>query len=341
MNHSRLPPGQQLASPGKWPLVGERRSLPAPPVWTVEAAGCVERSLVWTLDDLRRMPQVEQTVDIHCVTRWSKLDARFGGVPLRELLLACRPTTEARFVSFVAHSERNHSTSLPLDELRSLDVLIALTHAGEPLSEEHGGPVRIVTPGRYFYKSAKWLRRMEFLEEDVLGYWEREAGYHNRADPWREERYLAPMLDRREAAQRIATRDFRGCDLRSIDAANRDLTGLDARRALLRDADFRNSRLEGARFDGANLSNAHFQNADLRGATFCDADVEGADFCDADLRGADFRGASLFGATFVSDEQTQGAARLDETTRFAPPALEQLTPTQLAYVGRLAGRWGV
>jgi hypothetical protein len=336
MTSPPLPPGQQLAAPGKWPLVGERTPLPPPEMWTVEVAGCVEQPRTWSLDEIHRLPQVEQAVDIHCVTRWSKLGARFAGAPLAELLSRSPPTAEARFISFIAHSERGHNTSLPLEDAQELNVLLALRYEGAALPVEHGGPVRAVTPGRYFYKSLKWLRRIELLADDVLGYWERTAGYHNRADPHREERYLAPALDRREAARRIAERNFAGGDLRSIDAAGRDLAGLDARGATLRDANFRGAHLESACFEGANLSNAHFQSADLRRADFRDADVEGADFGGADLRGADFRGASLFGATFVSESDPAVAARLDETTRLDRSTVEQLTPVQYHYVARFA-----
>jgi hypothetical protein len=282
---------------------------------------------VFSLDELRRFPQVERLVDIHCVTRWSKLGARFRGVELAELLSRCETLPAARYVSFTAHSERSHSTSLLLEDALELGVILAMEHEGEPLPVEHGGPVRVVTPGRYFYKSLKWLRRIELLTEDRLGFWEREAGYHNRADPWRQERYLAPTLDRREAARRIAARDFRGADLRSIDAADLDLEGLDARGALLRDANFRRSRLIGARFDGANLSNAHLESADLRSAIFREADLEGADFAGADLRGADFRGASLFGATFASLSPPLTAV-IDATTQLDAPGIEQLAPAQ-------------
>jgi DMSO/TMAO reductase YedYZ molybdopterin-dependent catalytic subunit len=334
MTHLPLPPGQQLAAPGKWPLVGERSPLPGVDPWSVTVQGQVVRSCSWTLAQLRAAPNFQRMVDIHCVTRWSKLGARFRGVLLETLLERCEPLPEARYVSFIAHSERRHSTSLLLSDAVQLGVFLALDYEGLPLPVEHGGPVRVITTDRYFYKSLKWLGAIELLAEDHLGYWEREAGYHNRADPGREERYLAPTLDRREAARLIAARDFRDRDLRSIDAAGRDLEGLDARGALLRDADFRRSRLVSARFDGANLSNAHFQDADLRRACFRDADLEGADFCGADLRGADLRGASLFGATFVADAAPGLAASFDEATEIDPPALEQLTPPQAEFVLR-------
>jgi hypothetical protein len=306
--------------------------LPAPEVWAVKVEGCVHRRAEWRLEQLRGLPQVERMVDIHCVTRWSKLGARFCGVELGALLSECGPAAESQYVSFEAHSARSHSTSLLLEDALRLGAFLALDYEGEPLPIEHGGPVRVITPGRYFYKSLKWLRRIELLAEDRLGYWEREAGYHNRADPWLEERYLAPALDRREAAQRIAARDFRNCDLRSIDAAGRDLQELDARGALLRDANFRRARLAGARFDGANLSNAHLEGADLHGASFRNADLEGADFSGADLRGADLRGASLLGATFYSNGDPPLAAVFNEGSCIELASLEQLTPDQCVFV---------
>jgi hypothetical protein len=278
------------------------------------------------------LPKIERTVDIHCVTRWSKLGARFRGVSLEDFLSRCEPVPEARYISFIAHSQRSHSTSLALSDVFQLGVFLALEYEGCPLPVDHGGPVRVITPNRYFYKSLKWLCGIELLTEDHLGYWEREAGYHNRANPWREERYLAPMLDRREAARLIEARNFHNRDLRSIDAAGRDLEGLDARDALLRDADFRRSRLASARFDRANLSNAHLQEADLRNAVFRDADLEGADLSGADLRGADLRGASLFGATFVSETGPVLTSILDETTRIERASLEKLTPYQQEFV---------
>jgi hypothetical protein len=220
----------------------------------------------------------------------------------------------------------------------ALNVLLALDYEGTPLSMEHGGPVRVVTPGRYFYKSLKWLQRIELLAVDVLGYWEREAGYHNLADPWLEQRYIASQLDRRQLDAILQKRDFSGLDLLSLDARGRDLAGLAAREALLRNADFRDCLLMSSCFDRANLSNAHFAGAVLRNASFRDADVEGADFSGADLRGADFRGASLVGVTFGSDKQTAGAgevaAQMDASTQFDRTTLDQLTPSQADWVAR-------
>jgi DMSO/TMAO reductase YedYZ molybdopterin-dependent catalytic subunit len=326
-----LPPGQQLASRGKWPQVGEKTPAGLPEAWTVDVAGLVARPRIFDLAGLAALPRTEQAVDIHCVTRWSKPGMRFAGVLLADLLEPCGPMGEGRFVRFVAYGPRSHDTSLPLEEALALRTIIAWEVDGEPLGVEHGGPVRVVTPGRYFYKSLKWLRRVELTARDQLGFWEREAGYHNTADPWREERYLAPALSRLQVREVLKTRNFAGRELRSIDCRGHDLAGLDARDAILRDADFRDCPLAGARFVGANLSNARFGGADLRGAAFERADVEGADFAGADLRDADFRGASLFGASLRPTDEKRPTL-LDHSTRFDETALEALMPDEEAFV---------
>jgi DMSO/TMAO reductase YedYZ molybdopterin-dependent catalytic subunit len=333
-----LPPNQHLAAPGKWPVVGEkapRQNDDSP--WTITVSGNVEREIVWTLPEFDALPAVEQTVDIHCVTRWSRLGVRFGGVLLRTVLEMARPLPDARFVSFIARSERNHSTSLPLADALALGVLIARTHEGQAIETIHGGPVRTITPGRYFYKSLKWLERIELLSDDRLGYWEDEAGYHNRAEPWAEERYLAPSVTRQEMAKLLQARDISGLDLRGVEASGRNLSGLKAIGAKLRDARFIAADLRGADFTSANLSNARLNDANLENAILFGADGEGADFIGADLRGADFTGASLFGATFCTSDSTTGA-NMDRTTIILPAALSALAPVQEAYVRRLTGQ---
>ncbi len=342
----RLPPHQQLVASGKWPMVGEsapdaaRRDKP----WQVRVSGLVARPQTWSVKELRALPQVDVRVDIHCVTRWSKPRMRLGGVLLRTVLDACQPLPAARFVSFVARSARRHSTSLPLADALELDTLLALSYEGEPLAEQHGGPIRTVVRERYFYKSLKWLEEIRVVAEDELGYWEKEAGYHNHADPWQEQRYIIPHIDNRLYRRLLKTRDFSGRDLLGIRAAGRNLTGLNARGAFLRDAHFEHSRLNGACFDGANLSNAHFEGAHLCNASFCSdqgraADLEGADFRGADLRGADLTGASLFGATFCpedsEDSEDWGPALLDQTTRIELAGLDRLTPKQRTCVATL------
>jgi DMSO/TMAO reductase YedYZ molybdopterin-dependent catalytic subunit len=335
-DRSLLPPGQQLVAAGKWPVIGERLPRDDDSPWRVTIAGLVERPLTLALDELRGLPQRQQQVDIHCVTRWSKLGAPFGGVLLADLLKLAHLKPDARFVSFVARSARSHRTSLQLSEALKLNTLVAIDYDDAPLAAEHGGPVRVVTPGRYFYKSLKWLERVELLQADQLGYWEREAGYHNWADPWLEQRYIANQIDRRQLERILQNRDFSGLDLLGLDVSDRELTSLKAHDALLRNANFSRCRLSGACFDRANLSNAHFAAANLQNASFRDADVEGADFSGADLRGADFRGASLVGVTFFasSPADTSACARFDAATCMDGAALEQLTPLQAEVVQR-------
>jgi len=289
------------------------------------------------------MPQVTHPIDIHCVTRWSRLQVEFTGVLLQQLLEMCGPTASARYASFVALSEREHSTSVPLSNLREAGAIVAFEADGQPLSTEHGGPVRVIVPGRYFYKSLKWLARIELLTEDRLGYWEAHAGYHNGADPWREERFLAPALDARTVRELLASRDFSGRDLRGLSAGGLDLQGLKATGAKLRDAHFERADLRQSSFDGANLSGAHLQQADLRGASFqADAtgqaaDLEGADFSGADLRGAKLIGASLFGSTFGTFDASgvpQLSALVDDTTHIDRVSLASLeaTPAQREFL---------
>jgi DMSO/TMAO reductase YedYZ molybdopterin-dependent catalytic subunit len=295
-----LPPNQKLAAPGKWPVVGEKvpRVGDSSP-WTVTVHGLVTERRVFGLDELLALPQETQPHDIHCVTRWSKLSVTFTGILLADLLALCGgPLPDAKFVSFIARSDREHSTSLVLSEALELGCLIAFTADSAPLDEIHGGPVRVVTPGRYFYKSVKWLERMELLSDDRLGYWEGEIGYHNAADPWREERYIAANTNPKVLERALASRNFAGLDLRGVNLRGRDLTGLRAFGARLRDAHFEGANLTDADFTRANLSNAHLENANCTRAKFTDADLEGAAFESANLTEADLTGASLFGTTF-------------------------------------------
>lgn len=329
----RLPPNQQLLPQGRWPVVGEKNPGIPPETWTIEIAGQVQHALSWTLDQLRELPQSKMTMDIHCVTRWSRFDMAFEGIPLSDLLELANPTPAAEYVSFVAYSERNHSTSLPLAELKRLRAIVAFSANGEPLSQEHGGPVRVVIEGKYFYKSLKWLRSIQLLPTDKLGYWESDAGYHNGADPWKEERYLAPNLDKRMAAKLIASLDFRDQDLRSLSATERNLAGLNAKGACLRNADFTRSTLTSADFSNANLSNAKLIDANLVDANFHSADIEGADFTGADLTNCCFVGASLFGATFCTENRQ---SILTKATEFTEQQIAPLTDEQQQFLRRFA-----
>ncbi len=329
---SRLPAGQQLIAPEKWPVIGEKHEDQPVHDGTISIVGCVQPTTRWDLEALATLPQTSIVTDIHCVTRWSKFDMHFEGVLLAELLEHVQVDADARFVSFVANSARDHSTSLPLREALELNTLIATKVGGALLSPEHGGPLRTIVPGKYFYKSVKWLKRIELLVEDRLGYWEAESGYHNGADPWLEQRYMAPTLNKRDAARLIESRDFSDQDLRSIDAQGRNLDRLKAVDAKLRNANFSLASLVQANFFRATLANADFRRANLQGADFRAADLEGANFCGSDLRGADLTEASLFGATFFDAEKEDSNARLDQHTKLPDNWRETLSPSQQAFI---------
>ena len=183
----RIPPGQYLTE--KWPVL-HYGSVPRTDLatWDFKVWGEVGRPLDLSWADFQSLPRKEVHCDIHCVTRWSKLDADFGGVPIRAILDRAGVKPSARFV--VAHCEQGYTTNLPLDVLDDDDVLLADSFAGEPLEPEHGYPLRLMVPKRYFWKSAKWIRGLQLLDHDVPGFWER-YGYHNEGDPWNEERFAA------------------------------------------------------------------------------------------------------------------------------------------------------
>jgi DMSO/TMAO reductase YedYZ molybdopterin-dependent catalytic subunit len=183
---SRIPPGQVLTD--KFPVlhfgrVPEYGDLSG---WDFKVWGEVEQpfSLRWA--EFRALPTVQVTQDIHCVTRWSKLDTAWEGVPFRHIAEVAGLRPSARFVIF--HAESGFTSNVPLEVAMSDECLLAWSYAGEPLEAEHGFPLRAIVPGKYFWKSAKWLRGIEFSAEDQLGFWERN-GYNNSADPWKEERY--------------------------------------------------------------------------------------------------------------------------------------------------------
>jgi DMSO/TMAO reductase YedYZ molybdopterin-dependent catalytic subunit len=182
---ARLPPGQYLTE--KWPVL-HAGSVPAVDLsaWTLAISGEVARPTTLDREQLLELPSREVTVDIHCVTRWSRFDTRFRGVHWSELAKLVGPKPRARFV--VAHAEQGFTANMPLAAIEDDRALLAYEADGEPLTPDHGWPVRLVVPSRYFWKSAKWLRGLELLDHDEPGFWER-YGYHNDADYWREERY--------------------------------------------------------------------------------------------------------------------------------------------------------
>ena len=184
---ARLPPGQYLTE--KWPVLhaGSAASYPADlDGWDFTLSGEIDNPLTLTWEQLSELPRVEVTQDIHCVTRWSRFDASFEGIPWSALRELAGPRPTARFA--IAHAEAGFTANVPIDFLEREGAMLA-THAdGEPLSRDHGWPLRLIVPGKYFWKSAKWLRGIELTAEDRPGFWER-YGYHNDADPFKEERY--------------------------------------------------------------------------------------------------------------------------------------------------------
>lgn len=181
----RLPPGQRLVKDFPVLDLGSQPNM-LPKDWSFTVAGQVDRPIKWTFDDLMKQPQVEFTSDIHCVTTWSRYDNRWKGVSVKHLLAEIEPRATAAFV--MIRSYDGYATNVPLNWLDHDDVLLAHTWNGAPLSREHGGPVRLVIPQLYFWKSAKWLRHLTFMDKDAPGYWE-ARGYHDVGDPWKEERY--------------------------------------------------------------------------------------------------------------------------------------------------------
>jgi DMSO/TMAO reductase YedYZ molybdopterin-dependent catalytic subunit len=186
----RLPPGQVLTR--KWPVLhaGETpHYADLDREWDLYVFGEVEPKRRFTWAEFAALPRVTVHADMHCVTRWSKLDNLWEGVPTRELLNHVTPAPAAKFV--MVHSEGGWTTNLPLADFFTDDALFAFSHNGQPLAPDHGAPVRLVVPRLYAWKSAKWVRGVEFMDRDRPGFWEsrEHGGYHMRGDPWAEERF--------------------------------------------------------------------------------------------------------------------------------------------------------
>ena len=182
----RLPPGQYDVGSDFPVLTAEVTPRLDPQRWSITVDGLVTEARTWTWDDAHRLPASEFHGDIHCVTTWSKLGTRFGGVSVDTLFDAARPLPEASFV--LATSTTGYTTNLPLADLTGGKAWVVWTHEGKPLPVDHGGPVRLLVPHLYFWKSAKWVTRLTLLDHDQQGFWERN-GYHDRGDPWLEQRY--------------------------------------------------------------------------------------------------------------------------------------------------------
>ncbi len=183
---SRLPPGQHLTD--RFPVLQKGR---IPNIdrenYILELEGELENPMKFRLEDLNKIQDKEIIADIHCVTSWSKFDTRWGGISFNKLFNLVKPKPTAKYVEFLC-ADKGFTTTVPIEKLHAKNTILALIYEGEPISEKHGGPVRPIIPNLYFYKSAKWVLRINFLNEDRIGYWER-GGYSNKADPWKEQRY--------------------------------------------------------------------------------------------------------------------------------------------------------
>jgi DMSO/TMAO reductase YedYZ molybdopterin-dependent catalytic subunit len=181
----RIPPNQRVTS--KFPVLHEG-SIPKfdPKTWDFVVEGLVKNPVRLTYEEFLKLPKAVNISDFHCVTGWSKLDNKWEGVSFKTISDLVKPLKKAKYVTVVA--EGDYTTSLPLEDLLDDNVLVAYRLDDKPLETKHGGPLRLVVPKKYAYKSAKWVRKLRFTEEQELGYWEKR-GYSNTADPWKEERY--------------------------------------------------------------------------------------------------------------------------------------------------------
>lgn len=181
----RLPPGQREVT--DWPVldIGVQPDI-TPAQFRLDIDGAVAHPLRLTLAEFMALPQAESVSDMHCVTQWTRYDNHWQGVAARELLARVAPKAEARHVIFHAHD--GYTTNVRLDQFDQPDVFLVHSWNGRPISRQHGGPVRVLIPRLYLWKSAKWVRRIEISITDRPGFWE-TRGYHNNADPWLEERY--------------------------------------------------------------------------------------------------------------------------------------------------------
>jgi DMSO/TMAO reductase YedYZ molybdopterin-dependent catalytic subunit len=181
---SRVPPGQYVTDGFPVLSAGPTQHTPLKD-WSFTLRGAVDKPVSWTWHEFRALPSETFTVDIHCVTKWSKLDTTWRGVSLETLLDGVE--TSARHV--LAFCDGGYTTNVPLNDVRGGKAWVAYEYDGEPLAPVHGGPARLLIPHLYFWKSAKWLRGLELLNHDESGFWER-YGYHNYGDPWKEQRYV-------------------------------------------------------------------------------------------------------------------------------------------------------
>lgn len=181
----KLPPGQSLTL--KWPVL-HYGSVPGfdPKTWELRIFGLVESPLKLTWTEFNKLPKIQTTSDFHCVTRWSRFDNHWQGVAMQEILRRVHPRSTASYV--LIHAEQGFTANVPLVDLDRREVILATHHDGQPLSADHGYPLRLIVPHLYAWKSVKWVRGFEFLDHDAAGFWE-QNGYHMYGDPWKEQRY--------------------------------------------------------------------------------------------------------------------------------------------------------
>jgi len=181
----RVPPGQTVTD--RFPILHEGE-VPQYDMstWSLKVFGEVEKELSFTYDELMSLPQTDLTCDIHCVTRWSKLDTNWRGIKFTDLLPKLGVKPEAKYV--MVHGDNDYTTNIPLEDLMRDNIILAHTYEGEPLTAKHGGPLRLIVPHLYFWKSAKWLTGFQFMQEDAPGFWE-QNGFHNYAEPFAEQRF--------------------------------------------------------------------------------------------------------------------------------------------------------
>ena len=341
MNTADLPPGQTLTK--KFPVTGESQSAPSltEDGWSLTIHGEVEQDITLSFSDLLALPQETLHTDIHCVTSWSQLGMAFAGVRFSTLVeQLVKPAPGAQFVRFLAYSDRNHDTSLPLDVALE-DSWLVHSYNGQPLTPEHGFPVRVVTPSRYFYKSLKWLKEIVFLSEDQLGFWERTSGYHNNGDPFLEQRLEGHRFtSKAEVEQFRNLTDFSAyrtdapesvivkANLRDWHPKTDDLHGLQ-----LKACDFRGANLQRTNLRGANLTLGNFDGANLERADLTGADLEGANFSGAFMEGAVLKDNLLSATVFQNDLST--GLRTYRNLIVSHP--QGLLESQAAYLSRLTG----
>jgi DMSO/TMAO reductase YedYZ molybdopterin-dependent catalytic subunit len=182
---NRLPPGQKEVK--NWPVLdlGVQPDV-KPENWRLRITGLVQVPMVWTLEEFMALPQEDFVSDMHCVTQWSRYDNHWRGVSIKTLLDIVKPKDEAKHVIF--HAYDGYTTNVSMKHFSEPNSLLAHSWEGQPIPREHGGPVRVMIPDWYLWKSAKWVNRIEFSAVDKPGFWE-VRGYHNEGDPWKEERY--------------------------------------------------------------------------------------------------------------------------------------------------------